>query len=220
MCTCYTHRRRRRGVDGGERSKRRMAATAATEPPRIKEQLLLILLHFLLLLAFKSEKYYEREEEEEEMRETGRVRMRKEERRGVEDGERGGKFASFMHIFSLSRKLACHFCQPAREREERGPLPPSYMLRTVHLLPACVRYPARGEASYSLFPSLHISPSPFLDGCHSFFPKRGEGEKKRLRGRNNGRSEKASLSFLLEILSASFPLLPSQEGGRCSQGDV
>lgn len=123
-------------MDGGERSKRRMAAATATEPPRIKEQLLLILLHFLLLLAFKSEKYYEREEEE--MRETGRVRMRKEERRGVEDGERGGKFASFMHIFSLPRKLACHFCQRERERERKeGHSPPSYMLRTVHLLPAC-----------------------------------------------------------------------------------
>ena len=210
MCTCHTHRRRRKGVDGGERSKRRMAATAtaATEPPRIKEQLLLILLHFLLLLAFKSEKYYEREEEE--MRETGRVRMRKEERRGVEDGERGGKFASFMHIFSLPRKLACHFCQRERERKEGHS--PSHTCYVPYTYCLHVRYPARGEASYSLFPSLHISPSPFLDGCHSFFPKRGEGGEKRLRGRNNGRSEKASLSFLLEILSASFPLLPSQEG--------
>ena len=164
-------------MDGCERSKRRMAATAATEPPRIKEQLLLILLHFLLLLAFKSEKYYEREEEEEEMRETGRVRMRKEERRGVEDGERGGKFASFMHIFSLPRKLACHFCQREREREERGPLPP--LIHATYRTPtACMYGVLLGVEHLTLSLLLSISPLPrFSTDVTAFFRKEGRGKK-------------------------------------------
>ena len=108
--------------------------------------------------------------------ETGRLRMRKEERRGVEDGERGGKFASFMHIFSLSRKLACHFCQRERERKEgHSPshtcyVPYTYCLHVYGIL--------LGVKHLTLSLLLSISPLPrFSTDVTAFFRKEGRGKK-------------------------------------------
>ncbi len=105
-------------------------------------------------------------------------RSSQNEKRGEErgGGRRERRKIRLFHAYFFSPKKACLPLLPERERERKEGHSPLIHATYTYLLH--VRYPARGEASYSLSLLLSISPLPrFSTDVTAFFRKEGRGKK-------------------------------------------